>query len=126
MNNFEALESIENGKAILSVEEQKHISKVEDEHNLIAFVTPHLAPLAEELHLDMVNSEQFQWLSQSENVLSTHLKPDGFFTVQGLFEKKDDPQDSARMLRDNGFRYFLEFLFVICRILSSSSKENGR
>jgi hypothetical protein len=59
----------------------------------------------EELHLDMVNSEHFRWLPQGDDTKATQLKPDGFFTVKGLFNKREGPQDGSRKRRDNGFRY---------------------
>jgi hypothetical protein len=107
MGNFVALEAIDHGRAILTAREQKDVSQVENEHELIARFTPFLGEIAAELHLDIVNSEHFQWLSQPTESLSIQLKPDGFFTVKGLFQRKDEPndKDSTRLLRDNGSNY---------------------
>jgi tRNA A-37 threonylcarbamoyl transferase component Bud32 len=123
-NNYRALKEIQNGIAILSYQNQEELLEdVHDEHTLIAFLTPFLASISDELQLDVVNSEHFQWLRQSD-VLSTRLKPDGFFTVKGLFVKKEPPQDSASTFRNDKYCFGVPFLDLEDSIILFEGKRN--
>jgi tRNA A-37 threonylcarbamoyl transferase component Bud32 len=95
---------IEYEDAFWSEETQHQANAITDEAVFDAFITPFFNDVLASCGMVFVNSEKYQWLSQSPLVSRrTDLKPDGFATHRGMFREKQEPDD--RVHRPNGFRF---------------------
>ncbi|OWZ21632.1 Crinkler (CRN) [Phytophthora megakarya] len=96
--------SVENGEAFWSEEIQTQSDAIGNEAVFDAFITPFFSNVLHSCGMIFVNSERYQWLSQSTLVTkNTDLKPDGFATHRGMFRGKPVPNDGVQ--RPNGFRF---------------------
>ncbi|KAJ8562040.1 hypothetical protein ON010_g7639 [Phytophthora cinnamomi] len=95
---------IGDGEAFWSKEVQIQADAITNEAVFDAFITPFFSTILHSCGLVFVNSERYQWLSQSTLVTkNTDLKPDGFATHRGMFRGKPVPNDGV--LRPSGFRF---------------------
>jgi hypothetical protein len=74
--------------AILSMAEQAELSGTCDEHEMIAFLTPHLTSLFAKRDLVVVNSEELAWLRTSADS-KFNQKPDMLVCHPAVYESKD-------------------------------------
>ncbi|KAL3664473.1 hypothetical protein V7S43_010793 [Phytophthora oleae] len=96
--------AVENGEAFWSEEIQIQSDAIRNEAVFDAFITPFFSNVLHSCGMVFVNSERYQWLSQSTLVTkNTDLKPDGFATHRGMFRAKPVPDDGVQ--RPNGFRF---------------------
>lgn len=96
--------TIGDGEAFWSKEVQIQADAITNEAVFDAFITPFFSTILHSCGLVFVNSERYQWLSQSTLVAkNTDLKPDGFATHRGMFRGKPVPNDGV--LRPSGFRF---------------------
>jgi tRNA A-37 threonylcarbamoyl transferase component Bud32 len=95
---------LDNEEAFWSKEMQEQANGITNEAVFYAFITPFFNELLDSCGMVFVNSDRYQWLSQSPFASkSTDLKPDGFATHCGMFRDKQEPNDKVD--RPNGFRF---------------------
>ncbi|KAF1782167.1 Protein kinase, ATP binding site [Phytophthora cactorum] len=91
-------EAKENGEPFWAEETQDLADAIENEAAFTAFITPLFDKILHRCGMVFVNSERYEWLSQS-----SVLKPDGFATHPGMFRTRPVPSDEV--VRPNGFRF---------------------
>ncbi|KAG3008133.1 hypothetical protein PC120_g16429 [Phytophthora cactorum] len=91
-------EAKENGEPFWAEETQDLADAIENEAAFTAFITPLFDKILHRCGMVFVNSERYEWLSQS-----SALKPDGFATHPGMFRTRPVPSDEV--VRPNGFRF---------------------
>lgn len=94
----------DDGEAFWSADNQLQANAIRNEAVFDAFITPFFSKILHSCGLVFVNSERYQWLSQSTLVTkSTDLKPGGFATHRGMYRSRLMPNDGVS--RPNGFRF---------------------
>ncbi|KAJ8546684.1 hypothetical protein ON010_g11549 [Phytophthora cinnamomi] len=93
-----------NGEAFWSEKTQSQANAFKNETAFDTFITPYFNDVLGSCGMVFVNSERYQWLSQSPLIAkTTDLKPVGFATHRGMFRAKPVPND--RLPRPSGFRF---------------------
>lgn len=100
-------------ESILSEEEQEALSKLENEHQVVAFVTPHLEKVFCNCGLDVdfsiFNSEEYKWIEFKSETSKYNGKPDllvchpAFISRKPSFRSEDPVLNQMRM--ENSFEY---------------------
>ncbi|KAF0710941.1 Aste57867_5438 [Aphanomyces stellatus] len=104
---------------------QQQADAITNEAVFDAFITPFFNLALAACDMVFINSERYQWLSQSTIVSKTiDLKPDGFATHPGMFRVKPEPNDGVDRPSDYTFRFgvAVEDLFD-CLILFESKLD---
>ncbi|GMF58727.1 unnamed protein product [Phytophthora fragariaefolia] len=92
------------GDAFWSEEMQIQADAITNEAVFDAFITPFFSTILHTCGLVFVNSERYQWLSQSTHVTkNTDFKPVGFATHRGMYRSKPQPKDEV--IRPSEFRF---------------------
>ncbi|KAG4048798.1 hypothetical protein PC123_g15886, partial [Phytophthora cactorum] len=95
---------IENAEPFWTEKIQDQAKRIKDEAVFDAFITPYFSSVLCSCGMVFVNSERYQWLSQSPLVTKdTDLKPDGFATHRGMYRRRDAPHDQVQ--RPDGLRF---------------------
>nr|QUJ09355.1 crinkler 31 [Plasmopara viticola] len=94
----------EDGEAFWSKEIQDQADAISNEAVFDAFITSFFDTSLQSYGLVFVNSERYQWLSQSTNWTEhTNLSLNGFATHRGMFRGKPVPDNGV--VRPSGFRF---------------------
>ncbi|KAF0691399.1 hypothetical protein As57867_017295, partial [Aphanomyces stellatus] len=104
---------------------QQQADAITNEAVFDAFITPFFNLALADCDMVFINSERYQWLSQSTIVSkTTDLKPNGFATHPGMFRVKPEPNDGVDRPSDYTFRFgvAVEDLFD-CLILFESKLD---
>jgi len=97
---------IHNGEAFRSPMIQQQADAITNEAVFDAFITPFFNVALANCDMVFVNSERYQWLSQSIFVSkTTDLKPDGFAAHPGMFRAKQEPNDRVDRPTEHTFRF---------------------
>ncbi|KAL7690099.1 putative protein kinase [Plasmopara halstedii] len=100
---FFVIPPTDDGEAFWSADIQLQANAIRNEAVFDAFIAPFFSTILQSSGLVFVNSERYQWLSQSTLVTtSTDLKPDGFATHRGMYRAEAVPDDGVS--RPNDFR----------------------
>ncbi|KAG2759235.1 hypothetical protein Pcac1_g28712 [Phytophthora cactorum] len=95
---------IENAEPFWTEKIQDQAKRIKDEAVFDAFITPYFSSVLCSCGMVFVNSERYQWLSQSPLVTKdTDLKPDGFATHRGMYRRRDAPHGQVQ--RPDGLRF---------------------
>ena len=97
--------------SILSVEELEALSKMENEHQVVAFVTPHLERIFKNCYVkfSVFNSEEYKWIETSSETTLYNEKPDLLICHPGIISQKPpfNSQDAVlnQMRKKHSFEY---------------------
>jgi len=77
-NRFMEFEKRSGEESILSAKELEALSKLENEHQVVAFVTPHLEKIFcnGDIEFSVFNSEQYKWIETTSETSAYNEKPD--------------------------------------------------
>ena len=95
--------------SILSAEEQTALSNMENEHQVVAFITPHLSKIFCDFELSVFNSEEYKWIETSSETSKYNDKPDLLICHPAITSKKPPFQSQDTVLNqlreNNSFLY---------------------
>ena len=104
-----ALKEGENPAAVISPAEATELVGTRDEHEVIAYLTPHLEDIFANDGLVLVNSEEYAWLKTSTGQKSESFKqkPDMLACHPALYRAKDESKasDYVKARRKCGFKF---------------------
>lgn len=89
-NRFTAFEGRTGEASILSVEEVETLSKMKNEHQVVAFITPHLEKIYSNCDVQFVvfNSEEYKWIVTHSESSKYNEKPDLLICHPGIVNEK--------------------------------------
>ena len=98
-------------ESILSEEEQEAVSKLKNEHQVVAFMTPHLENLfcKSDVEFSTFNSEEYKWIETSSETSNYNEKPDllichpAIVSLKPPFKSQDPLLNQMR--EEDAFRY---------------------
>ncbi|KAG9410070.1 hypothetical protein AC1031_018104 [Aphanomyces cochlioides] len=104
---------------------QQQANDITNEAVFDAFITPHFNLALADCGLVFVNSEKYQWLSQSTSLSeNTDLKLDGFATHPGMFRVKPVPNDDVVRPTEHTFRFGVAVEELFDSLILFESKLN--
>ena len=89
-NRFTVFEGRTGEASILSAEEVETLSKMENEHQVVAFITPHLEKIFSNCNVDfdVFNSEEYKWIVTNSESNKYNEKPDLLICHPGIVTQK--------------------------------------
>jgi hypothetical protein len=98
-----------NPAAVLTPAEALELTGTVDEHEVIAFLTPHLADIFARVDLVLINSEEYAWLKTSIGKKSELFKqkPDMLACHPAVYKRKvaSKTSDQVQQRRDESFKF---------------------
>ena len=123
--------------AMLSAEEAAELAKLENEHQVVAYLTPHLENLVHSIatvNYSVFNSEQYKWIETSNETSQFNQKPDliicdpAFIDAKPPFKISEDP--ALQDIRRDTFRYGIlsrwklrDFIGITCEAKQSIDNQ---
>lgn len=127
-------EGIPGKPSILAANDMARLAELENEHELVAFITPHIEKIfSEEVHSTtvVVNSEEYKWLKASEDS-NYNLKPDLFVCHKAVYCTRKPfrcQERVAHMRRESNIFGVLSdwklrrFLYLVCEAKTSINNQ---